>query len=157
MPACTFSCRDLCIPIGLGIPLPPTFIVRIIVGSLHMAPHPPVNRLRRGHTPLYCFSQGISLSIRAPHHQGLRRLGVIYHLPCPCSEFPNPHSTLDIPQLTRHAQQDATVHTDQSILCTYDSGAPQPRRGHNVQRARTYGLRAEGVYGGDIQSIDTNN
>ena len=66
----------------------PTFIVLIIVRSLHVALHPPVNRLRRSHTPLYRFPQRISLLIWAPHHQGLRRLGVIYHLPCPCSEVP---------------------------------------------------------------------
>ena len=38
--------------------------------------------------------------------------------------------------------------TDQPDLCTYDSGAPQSRRGHNVHLARTYGLGAEVVYGG---------
>ena len=86
MPACAFPRRNFRIPIGPGIPLPPTFTVLIIVRSLNVALHPPVNCLGRSHTPLYCFPQRISLAIWAPHHQRLRRLGVIHHLFRPCPE-----------------------------------------------------------------------
>ena len=45
MPARALPRRGVRILIGLGIPLPPIFIVFIAVSGLHVAPYPPVNRL----------------------------------------------------------------------------------------------------------------
>ena len=71
------------------------------------------------------------------------------------------YGTMDS-RLTAQATNQATSHctyqpaTSASNRCAYDSGAPQPRRGRN-HCARTTGLRAEIVYGGDIQSIVTDH
>ena len=52
---------------------------------------------------------------------------------------------------------DGEIQAAGTFGCTFDSGAPQPRRGHIFCCARIAELMAESVYGGDIQSIVTDH